>query len=54
MLFHDPESFLTSVEEIAGLGATALMRYWRTLEPNQVDEKARNDLVSAADLLQET
>ena len=53
MLFHDPESFLTSVEEIAGLGATALMRYWRTLDPDQVDEKARNDLVSAADLASE-
>ena len=53
MLFQDPESFLSSVEEIAGLGATALMRYWRTLDPDQVDEKARNDLVSAADLASE-
>ncbi len=53
MLFHDPEAFLAEIEEIAGLGAQELMRHWRSLAPDQVDEKARNDLVSAADLASE-
>jgi myo-inositol-1(or 4)-monophosphatase len=53
VLFQDPEAFLAEVEEIAALGATRLMAHWRALEPDQVDEKARNDLVSAADLASE-
>jgi myo-inositol-1(or 4)-monophosphatase len=53
VLFQDPDAFLAQIEEIAGLGATELMRHWRTLRPDQVDEKARNDLVSAADLASE-
>jgi myo-inositol-1(or 4)-monophosphatase len=53
VLFHDPEAFLAEVGEIAALGAEQLMNYWRTLEPEQVNEKARNDLVSAADLASE-
>jgi myo-inositol-1(or 4)-monophosphatase len=53
VLFQDPEAFLTEIEEIAGLGAKQLMRHWRSLDPDQVNEKARNDLVSAADLASE-
>jgi len=53
VVFQDPEAFLSEVEEIAGLGATQLMTYWRALEPDQISEKARNDLVSAADLASE-
>jgi len=44
---------LAEVEEIAALGAEQLMRHWRTLAPDQVNEKSRNDLVSAADLASE-
>ena len=53
MLFQDPEAFLSEIEEIAALGAKQLMAYWRALEPDQINEKARNDLVSAADLASE-
>ena len=53
MEFQDPEEFLSEVKEIAGLGAAQLMAYWRALEPDQISEKARNDLVSAADLASE-
>ena len=53
MLFHDPDAFLTEIEEIANLGAKQLMAHWRTLTPDQINEKARNDLVSAADLASE-
>jgi len=53
MVFQDPEAFLSEVKEIAGLGAAQLMKYWRALEPDQISEKARNDLVSAADLASE-
>ncbi len=53
MLFQDPEGFLAEVEEIAALGAEQLMAYWRALDPDQINEKARNDLVSAADLASE-
>jgi myo-inositol-1(or 4)-monophosphatase len=48
-LFPDPESFLDSVEAVARAGAKRLMPFWRSLEADQVTEKARNDLVSAAD-----
>jgi myo-inositol-1(or 4)-monophosphatase len=53
VVFHDPDAFLGEIEEIAGLGAKRLMAYWRALEPDQINEKARNDLVSAADLASE-
>jgi myo-inositol-1(or 4)-monophosphatase len=53
MLFQDPESFLSHVEEIARLGGAQLMAHWRSLDNDQVNEKARNDLVSAADLASE-
>ncbi len=53
MEFQDPEEFLSEVKEIAGLGAAQLMAFWRALEPDQISEKARNDLVSAADLASE-
>ena len=53
MLFQDPEAFLAEVGEIARLGAEQLMPFWRSLEPNQISEKSRNDLVSAADLASE-
>jgi len=53
VLFQDPEAFLSEIEKIAGLGAEQLMAHWRALGPDQVNEKARNDLVSAADLASE-
>jgi myo-inositol-1(or 4)-monophosphatase len=53
VVFQDSEAFLSEVREIAGLGAAQLMKYWRALEPDQISEKARNDLVSAADLASE-
>ncbi|MCU0304734.1 MAG: inositol monophosphatase [Thermoanaerobaculales bacterium] len=49
MPFHRPADFLDQVEAVARAGAEALMPYWRSLEPDQVTEKARNDLVTAAD-----
>ena len=53
MLFQNPEKFLTEVESIARLGGDALMAHWRSLEADQITEKARNDLVSAADMASE-
>jgi myo-inositol-1(or 4)-monophosphatase len=53
VLFPDPEAFLSEIEGIAVLGAEQLMVHWRALKPDQVNEKARNDLVSAADLASE-
>jgi myo-inositol-1(or 4)-monophosphatase len=53
VLFQDPDSFLTAIERIAAIGARELMKHWRALEPDQVNEKTRNDLVSAADLASE-
>lgn len=53
MLFQNPRAFLGEVEDIAHLGAAELMAHWRRLESDQVSEKARNDLVSAADLASE-
>ncbi len=47
------EGFLSEIEEIADLGAAELMAHFRALGPEQVNEKARNDLVSAADLASE-
>jgi myo-inositol-1(or 4)-monophosphatase len=53
VLFQDPDAFLAEMVEIAGLGARELMTHWRALEPHQINEKSRNDLVSAADLASE-
>lgn len=44
-----PENFLTEVEAVARAGARALMPYWRALEPHEINEKSRNDLVTVAD-----
>lgn len=49
MPFQDPEAFLDQVEIVARAGADAMMPYWRSLEPHEISEKSRNDLVSAAD-----
>jgi myo-inositol-1(or 4)-monophosphatase len=49
MSFQNPDAFLKQIEEVARAGADALMPYWRTLEPHQISEKSRNDLVTAAD-----
>jgi myo-inositol-1(or 4)-monophosphatase len=49
MSFPRPDVFLDHVEAVARAGADALMPYWRSLEPRDVNEKARNDLVSVAD-----
>ncbi len=53
MPFHEspdtPETFLNQVEEVARAGAGAIMPFWRTLEPHEITEKSRNDLVTAAD-----
>jgi myo-inositol-1(or 4)-monophosphatase len=40
---------LVQVEAVARAGAEPLLEHWRRLEPGQVSEKARNDLVSDAD-----
>jgi myo-inositol-1(or 4)-monophosphatase len=53
VLFHERAEFLKQVEAIARLGADELEPYWRALSPDEVSEKARNDLVSAADLASE-
>lgn len=48
-LFPDPGRALDEVEEIARRGARRLLPLWRSLAPEDATEKARNDLVSAAD-----
>jgi len=53
VLFQDPEAFLAEVEVIARLGGEQLMAHWRSLRADQISEKARNDMVSAADLSSE-
>jgi myo-inositol-1(or 4)-monophosphatase len=49
MLFQEPSAFLDEVEAVARAGCSQLMSYWRSLDEAEIDEKARNDLVSAAD-----
>ena len=49
MPFQPDDETLDQVEAVARAGADALMPYWRSLAPDQVDEKSRNDLVTAAD-----
>jgi myo-inositol-1(or 4)-monophosphatase len=53
MPFQADVTFLDQVEEVARAGADALMPFWRSLEPHQISEKSRNDLVTAADLAAE-
>lgn len=58
MPFHNspslPENFLSQAEAVAHAGARALMPYWRALEPHEINEKSRNDLVTVADRAAET
>jgi myo-inositol-1(or 4)-monophosphatase len=49
MQFQPDNEFLDQVEAVARAGADALMPFWRSLKPEEVTEKSRNDLVSAAD-----
>jgi myo-inositol-1(or 4)-monophosphatase len=50
MLFHDdPLVHLDAVEAVARAGGRELLARFRRLGPDEVSEKARNDLVSAAD-----
>jgi myo-inositol-1(or 4)-monophosphatase len=50
MLFHDhPLELLDAVESVARAGAAELLARFRRLAPDEVSEKARNDLVSSAD-----
>jgi len=54
VLFRPTIDFLDAVEAVARIGAEPLLGYFRRLEPSQVTEKARNDLVSVADRAAET
>ncbi len=47
--FPETESWLATAIEAGNRGAEELMRRWRKLEPGDIDEKAANDLVTAAD-----
>ncbi len=49
MSFQESETFLDQVEEVARAGADAMMPFWRALEPHEITEKSRNDLVTSAD-----
>jgi myo-inositol-1(or 4)-monophosphatase len=49
MPFRNRDQFLDSVEAVARLGAERLVPRFRSLSPDQVTEKSRNDLVSVAD-----
>ena len=49
MPFQSSANFLDQVEAVARAGADAIMPFWRTLEPHEISEKSRNDLVTAAD-----
>lgn len=54
MVFLPDADFLDSVEAIAQVGAERLRDYWRRLKPGEIDEKARNDLVTDADRASES
>ena len=54
MEFHPTPDLLDDVETVAQAGAEELMPYFRTLRPDQVSEKARNDLVTVADRASES
>ncbi len=49
MAFPEPAELLETALAAARAGADRLMAHWRSLDPSQVHEKARNDLVTAAD-----
>jgi myo-inositol-1(or 4)-monophosphatase len=49
LVFQLSIDFLDQVEAIARAGADRLLEYWRQLDRDQIDEKARNDLVTVAD-----
>ena len=53
MLFPEPDAFLAEVERIARLGGAQLLKHWRSLAADQISEKARNDMVTVADLASE-
>ncbi|HET8714772.1 MAG TPA: inositol monophosphatase family protein, partial [Holophagaceae bacterium] len=44
-----PEPELSAAVEAARAGGEVLLKYFRRLEPGQISEKTRNDLVSVAD-----
>ncbi|MCD4749958.1 MAG: inositol monophosphatase [Thermoanaerobaculales bacterium] len=50
MLFPKPLEFLDQVEAIARAGAVPLLSHFRSLKDHEVSQKARNDLVSVADM----
>ncbi len=54
MVFLPNDEFLDEVEAIARIGADRVLGYWRHLEPGEIDEKARNDLVTDADRASES
>ncbi len=54
MVFHKQPDFPDLLEAIARKGAEKLLRRFRTLEADQIDEKARNDFVTIADRESET
>ncbi len=54
MVFLPDDDFLDAVEAVARAGADRLLGYWRHLEPGEIDEKARNDLVTDADRASES
>ena len=47
--FPEAAAWLGTAVEAATRGAEAAMRWWRRLEPSEIDEKAANDLVTSAD-----
>ncbi|NOZ78387.1 MAG: inositol monophosphatase [Acidobacteria bacterium] len=49
MTFLDAPLLLETAIAAARTGGDVLMKYWRTLDPSQVSEKAPNDLVTEAD-----
>jgi len=52
--FQDLSSLLETAELAARAGAAALMPFWRSLAPSEVQEKGPNDLVTRADRASET
>jgi myo-inositol-1(or 4)-monophosphatase len=52
-VFIPDDAFLVELERIARLGGAQLMKHWRSLAADQISEKARNDMVTVADLASE-
>lgn len=48
-VFQLPPDVPGVADSAARAGARELLRHWRNLDPDQIDEKARNDLVTVAD-----